>query len=230
MKGTKKEIVFSLLRVLPLLLCIVLFIVYLLSDREITAEMIINYAPTNLWLAAIFLWLLYAVKSLSIVFPLIILNIAGGFLFPPVIAVFVNMVGILIELMIPYGVGRISRRESAGKLIKKYPKLEEIISQQKGSALFLSFFLRIISCLPGDAVSMYLGATQMPFFKYLLGSFLGTVPGIISATLIGSSITDPTSPMFWISVVLTVVISAASFLVYFFWRRKKKRQEGGADA
>lgn len=221
---------FSLLRALPLLLCIILITAYLLFDGEITVEAIIHYAPANLWLAAGFLWLLYAVKSLSIIFPRIILNIAGGFLFPPLIAVFVNMTGILIELTIPYGLGRISRKASAEKLIKKYPAIKDIVARQKGNALFISFFLRTISCLPGDVVSMYLGATKMPFAKYLIGSFLGTIPGMIAATLIGSSITDPTSPLFWISVTLMAAISAASFLIYYLWRQKKKLQEGGTNA
>lgn len=225
MKRSAKDKFFALLRVVPLLLCIVLLAAYLLTEQDVTAQSILDYAPANPWLAAVFLLLLYAVKSLSVVFPLIVLNIAGGFLFPPVTAVLVNTLGVLIELTLPYWVGRVSRTNLAGKLMKKYPKLAEAVSFQQGNALFLSFFLRIISCLPGDAVSMYLGAVRLPFAKYLLGSFLGTFPGIITATLIGTSITDPSSPMFWISVLLTIAISVISFLIYFFWIRKKKQEK-----
>ena len=62
--------------------------------------------------------------------------------------------------------------------------------------LFMSFFLRVISCLPGDTISMYFGASKMPFWTCLLGSFLGTLPGMVASTLLGMSITDPSSPMF----------------------------------
>ena len=156
---------------------------------------------------------------------MLVLTITGGFLFPPAAAILVNSLGVLIALALPYWVGRVSGADLAEKLVKKYPKLAEVVSFQQGNALFLSFFLRVISCLPGDAVSMYLGAGKLPFPKYLLGSFLGTFPDIIAATLIGNSITDPSSPAFWASVLLTIAISAASFLLYFFWRKKKKRQE-----
>ncbi len=224
-KRPAKDILFTLLRIVPLLFCIALFVAYLLTEQDITAQSITDYAPANPWLAAAFLLLLYAVKSLSIVFPLIVLNIAGGFLFPPATAILVNVLGVLIELTIPYWVGRGSRRSTAGRLTRKYPKLLDAVSFQQGNALFLSFFLRIISCLPGDAVSMYLGAIRLPFSKYLLGSFLGTLPGTITATLIGTSVDDPSSPIFWISVVLTVTIAAVSFLAYFFVKRKKKQEK-----
>lgn len=115
------------------------FAAYLLTEQDVTAQSILDYAPANPWLAATFLLLLYAVKSLSVVFPLIVLNIAGGFLFQPLTAILVNTLGVLIELTIPYWVGRVSRTDSAGKLMKKYPKLAETVSFQHGNALFLSF-------------------------------------------------------------------------------------------
>ncbi|MCD8187982.1 MAG: hypothetical protein LUD57_05105 [Ruminococcus sp.] len=47
------------------------------------------------------------------------------------------------------------------------------------------------------------------------------LPGIITATLLGTSITNPTSPMFWISISLTVGLSVSSALIYYIWRKKK---------
>lgn len=213
------------LRLLPFLLCIAFVLIYLFSGRDVSVEAILHYAPENKWLAAAFLLIIYGIKSLSIFFPIIILHIVGGFLFPPLEAIVVNTLGVIVELTIPYWVGRVSGESSAAKLLEKYPRLAEAVAYQNGNAFFLSFFLRVISCLPGDAVSMHLGAIKIPFTKYLLGSLLGIFPGIITSTLIGTSITDPTSPMFWGSIILTVAISVLSFLFYFFWRRRKKKTE-----
>ena len=147
-------------------------------------------------------------------------NIAGGFLFPTVIAVIVNTLGTMVELTIPYWVGRISGTAYVDRLMEKHPKIADVISKLDRKSFTMSFFLRIISCLPGDAVSMYLGVTKLPFKSYLAGSFLGTLPGILTATLLGTSVTDPTSPMFWISLSLTVGISVFSFLFYVIWQKK----------
>ena len=215
----------TVLRLLPFLLCIAFILIYLFSGRDVSVEAILHYAPENKWLAAVFLLAIYGIKSLSVFSPIIVLHIAGGFLFPPLEAILVNSVGVIIELTIPYWVGRVSGESSATKLLKKYPRLAEAVAYQSGNAFFLSFFLRVISFLPGDAVSMHLGAIKIPFTKYLFGSLLGIFPGIITSTLIGTSITDPASPMFWVSIILTVAISICSFWFYYFWRRSKKVPE-----
>ncbi|MDD3337594.1 MAG: VTT domain-containing protein [Lachnospiraceae bacterium] len=217
----------NLLRMIPLLLCLAFVVGYLIWGKDFSVETILSYAPKNPWLTAAFLLLMYAVKGMSVVFPIIILYMAGGFLFPPMIAVLVNALGVAVTLMVPYWISRVSRTDSAERLAAKYPKLEEIIAHQKGNTFFLSFFLRIISCLPGDAVSMYLGAIKIPFLKYFLGSMLGTVPRMIAETLMGTSITDPASPMFLISTGVTVLLAVLSVCGYAIYKRRmKKKREG----
>lgn len=217
-----KEIGLSVLRFAPLIICAVFMGFYLFSGKEFTAEDLLNFAPENPINAAIFLVALYAFKSLTVFFPIAVLNVLGGFLFEPVHALIINSIGVLIELTIPYWVGRASGVGFADKLMNKHPKLASVVNEITGDSFFVSFFLRVISCLPGDAVSMYFGAKKLPFWSCLLGSFLGTLPGMISTTLLGTRITDPQSPMFWISIGLTVVISLISVLLYYIWRKKKE--------
>ena len=223
MKNKAKNILLTTLRVAPLAVCLVFMCVYLFSGEEITAESLQSYAPEKSLYAALFLITLYALKSLTIVFPIIVLNVLGGFLFEPIPALIINSIGVIVVLTIPYWIGRVSGTGFAAKLKEKYPKLGEIISEESDHSFFMSFFLRIISCLPGDVVSMYFGASKVPFWTCLLGGFIGTLPGVVTSTLIGTNITDPTSPMFWVSIGLTVGISVISFLIYFFWRRTKKK-------
>lgn len=217
-----KNIVLILIRTLPILVCLVFMFLYLFSKQDITAESLLNIAPKQPLFAALFLVLLYALKSLTIFFPVVILNILGGFLFSPTYAIIVNAAGVIVELTVPYLIGKTSGSGIAEKLRKKYPKLAELISNS-GSDFFRAFFLRVISCLPGDAISMYFGAIKMPYLTCLTGSFLGTLPGMISATILGMNITNPSSPMFWMSIGLNVVISAMSFLFYFLWKKHKNK-------
>ena len=224
MKNKIKKILLTVLRFAPLIICAVCMCIYLFSGEEITAESLLNFAPEEPLYAALFLVLLYAFKSLTVFFPIIVLKVLGGFLFEPHHALIVNTVGVLVELAIPYWIGRASGAGFADRLCKKHPKLAEIIGEGSNNNFFMSFFLRVISCLPGDAVSMYFGARKVPFWTCLLASFLGTFPGMVAATLLGMNITDPSSPMFWVSIGLTVGISVISFLVYFLWRRAKKKE------
>lgn len=224
MKNQLKSILLTILRYAPLIVCAVFMCLYLFSGEDVTPESLLNFAPEDPLLAALFLILLYAFKSLTIFFPIIILNVLGGFMFEPFHALIVNSVGLLVELTVPYLIAKYSGSNISERMINKHPKLAEIVDAQGENSFFMTFFLRVISCLPGDAVSMYLGTTGIPLEKYLLASYLGSLPGMVAATLLGMSITDPTSPMFWVSIGLTVGISIISFLVYFIWRKTRKRK------
>lgn len=208
----------SLLKYLPLILCIILIVCYLGFSEDITVQTILDYTPDNLLAAACILLLFYALKSITIVFPIIILEVAVGHLFAPIPAIIVNTLGVLIGYIVAYYIGYFSGSDAVDKLVKKYPVLENIIRTQSENSFFTCFFLRTLCILPGDAVSICLGAVKSPFRMYLISSILGSLPSTILATLFGSSITEPTSPMFWISIVLMALYSVIFLLIY---RRKK---------
>ena len=136
---------------------------------------------------------------MSFVFPIAVLQIATGHLFQTPVALLINFLGRAITLTIPYWAGRFSGADMVESLIRKYPKLEEICSRQGQNPLFISFLLRTFIFLPGDAVSLYLGATKIPFPHYLAGGVLGTTLGVVLSTILGSSIKEPGSPAFILS-------------------------------
>lgn len=219
-KEVKTRSAWKIYKVVIPVLILLAVIIYFLVNPDISVQTVLSYTPENPILAAIVLFLLYAVKSVTVVFPLIVLEITAGHLFPTGIALLVNLAGLTILMTIPYEAGRFSGMDAVNSLIQKYPKLGSILSQQQRNSFFLSFLLRVIGCLPGDIVTMYLGATETPYYQNLIGGVLGLLPRMILATILGSSIQDPASPMFWISGGLTVVLSAASIGGYYLYRRK----------
>jgi len=187
--------------------------------KNITPELLLEFAPENLFLAALFIILLYAFKSLTVFFPLMVISIAGGYIFPPAIALFVNSIGILVELSITYIMGRFSGNCLRNKLYERYPKVIELLKMVDIDSTFTFFFLRVISCLPGDIVGRHLGSRKVAFKKFIIGSYLGSLPSLVCATLLGNNINDPNSPMFWVSLSCTVCIAAISLVVYLFWQK-----------
>ena len=130
-------------------------------------------------------------------------------------------------LTVPYWVGLALGLRQVIKLTRKYHRIHAIVAKQQGHSFFLCFFLRAVSCLPGDIVTLYLGATRTPFWLNLLGGTLGILPGMVLATLMGSSIQDPSSPAFWLSAALSVGLAASSALLYaVYW---KHHREDGDD-
>lgn len=207
-----------------LAICLLLVVGYLITNRDISVDTLLAFTPKDPIKAVVIILSLYALKSATVFFPLIILEIAVGHLFSPWAAFGINFAGMLIILTIPYLIGKIAGIETIQKLVQKYPRFGEIIGKQQDNALFLCFFLRIISCLPGDVVTMYLGATQTPFGQNLFAGVLGVLPGMILATFMGSSIQDPTSPAFWLSAILMVTLATLSALLYYAYRRKIQKK------
>lgn len=222
MEPHKNKKILTFLKSLPLIACAVFIILFLLSGKEITVQTVLNYTPGSPFAAAMVILLLYALKSVSFVFPIAVLQIATGHLFQTPVALFINFMGRAITLTIPYWVGRFSGSDMVDRLLKKYPKLEQACSKQGENPIFISFLLRTFCFLPGDAVSLYLGAVKIPFPYYLAGGIMGTTLGVVLSTLLGSSIKKPGSPAFILSASLMALVAIISTVLYVHSNHRKE--------
>lgn len=208
-------------RILPLLCMAAAVTWVLLSGRSVTVDDILNYTPSQPVLAALFLWLAFALKSLSLVFPVVLLFAVSGQLFPLPLALAVNTVGIAITLTIPYLLGRASELDFTDKLIRRYPRLLELRRIRENSGFFLSFISRAIGILACDVVSMYFGSTRLSYPAYIAGAVLGFMPDLICATILGQQIEEFDSPGFWITLAVNILACVSSFFFYRWYKRKK---------
>lgn len=225
MKPRKNKRSITFLKALPLIACIIFIVLFLASGNDITVQTILDYTPKSPFAAAIVILLLYALKSVSFVFPIAVLQIATGHLFQTPAALLINFLGRAVTLSIPYWVGRFSGSGLINNLQGKYPKLKEICNKQGQNPVFISFLLRTFCLLPGDAVSLYLGATRIPYPYYITGGVLGTTLGVVLATILGTSITEPSSPAFWLSASMMALMAIISVIFYLRNSKKKAHKE-----
>jgi uncharacterized membrane protein YdjX (TVP38/TMEM64 family) len=188
---------------------------------KVSVEDIINYVPKNYCLAAITIICLFMIKSLSIVLPLMVLYISSGIIFSPKWGVLVNLVGLFVSLSLPYFIGKFCGKGLIEKLLIKYKNIEKLESLKTKNECFFSYILRMIGILPSDIVSMSLGAMNINYIKYIFGSIVGLLPRMIATTFLGGSITEPTSPIFILSCIMTVIITLLSFLIHHIFVKKK---------
>ncbi len=215
-----KHILKFILRLLPFIIVAGLAAAILFSEEKPSVEGVIKYLPENIILSCVILLVMYTIKGMSIVFPILVLQIAAGIILPLWLALIINILGTALSYTVPFFVGRLSGAESAEKMIKKYPKIRDAVDFQRSSDWFISFILRAVSCLPADIVSMYLGSIGISFFPYLTASVIGTLPGLIPATFVGMNFMNPMSPEFIISVIITLVTSLASVIIYYMVRKR----------
>ena len=205
----------------PLIMILIMAAVYVLYLRDLSIEQLLEYTPSEPVAAAAVILLMYALKSMSYFFPMFLIAAAAGIILPLYAAIPINLIGIIIMASVPYWVGRFAEQETVDKLANKYPKVHDVREFGSNHQLFGAFFLRIVSCLPYDIVSLTMGSFGFSFRKYIVGSFLGTAPGIILTTIMGSAITEPFSPEFIICVFIEIIIAVSSAVAYRKYNKSK---------
>ena len=218
-----------LLRIAPLALCVGLVGAYIIWGRDLSVDQLLAWTPQNPLLAILVLLGMYALKALSLVFPILILHVVGGSLFPTWAALLIYLAGTALAMAVPYWEGRLSGGAAVERFMKKHPKVKRAVDLQRGSDLFLCFVLRVVNCLALDVVSLYLGSLRVPFGRYLLGSLLGMLPCTVAATLVGTTMTDPSSPAFRICLTITIILAVASTAGYIFYVNRKLRQDSASQ-
>lgn len=191
---------------------------------KITPEDIFNYVPDNYILAALTIVGMYLVKSLSVVLPLMALYISSGMIFSPLWGIVVNLAGMFVSLSIPYLLGRFCGKDLLDRLSVRYKNIEKLKTMKTKNQWFLPYILRMVGILPGDIVSMSLGAMSINYKKYILGSIVGLLPRMVAATCFGSTLTEPTSPVFILSCVITITLTGGSLLLHKRFIEKENKR------
>lgn len=217
----KTSSISRLFRLIPALITVALVLLCIWFASRLSLEQLISYTPSHLLLAAMGLILLFAVKSLSVIFPLSALYIISTFWFGPWLAILINYLGLCVCVMLPYAIGRMFGSGAVDQLVEKYPKLSQL--QQKGisNQVMLSYLLRIVSVLPGDLCSLFLGSCSVEYKRYLLGSLLGLSPvmilNVLFANLFKDSVSDgflsALTPKSLAAIVILIGISVVSSIL-----------------
>ena len=194
-------------------------LLYLHKQHHITMEEILSWQPENLFLAALAIECFFAVKSASVFIPLMIPQLLAGHLYSRDMALLINLLGLVIVMSVPYWIGKGLGSAKMEQLLQKYPKIQGILKAQDDNQMAFSFMLRACCVPPADMVTMYLGATGMPYLTNVIGGTLGSFPGMVLTTFLGANIRNPESPAFWKALALNVAWIILSGLGFYLYKR-----------
>lgn len=207
-KGKKRWV-----KIIPILAMIICIAAFLLVGRSLTQQDLVGWLPQNRVLATLVIIALYAVKSLTVFFPLLTLYLLSGVIFPLPIAILVNVLGLAACDTLPYLIGKSLGNEFLKRIRAKYPKLEALETLHRKGAFPFAALARSAGMLPGDIVSVYFGCVHLNYPAYLAGSILGLAPTMATATIFGSQIGNPDTPGLWFAAITGGAIAVLSFLV-----------------
>ncbi|MBQ9458383.1 MAG: TVP38/TMEM64 family protein [Oscillospiraceae bacterium] len=176
--------------------------------KDFTLDAVLSYTPDSPLLAASVLMLLFALKSLTVVFYSGVLYTASGLLFPLPAAILVNFCGTLVMSMISYLLARSLGAGQADELREKHPKLKQFETMRARNNFAFVVVLRCINIVNYDVGSMYCGAVRMPLVPFLSGSLLGKLTDVVMLSVMGASLESRNPVPFLIALVIDLSIAS----------------------
>ena len=192
----------------------------LLHRDEITLETVLNYTPDKPFLASLVMLGLFALKSISLVIYSGLLYAASGIVFPLPLAILVNILGTIVMVAVHYVPAHRIGAARAGELYEKYPRLKSIKEFRGENDLAFAVLLRAVKVVNFDVGSMYMGAAGFHILPCLIGSVLGMFSEIVLFPIMGMSLGDKRTFLFWTTLVVDLLIA----LVMLLWAKKAKPQ------
>ncbi len=126
----------------------------------------------------------YTVATI-LVLPSTPLNLTGGAIFGPWLGTLWTSMAAVIAAVVAFAFTRTVGREAiARKLAGRWQSMD---AEMRQGGLFYMFAIRLLPIIPYGLVNFAAGLTSIRFRDYLLGTILGTVPGILPFVLLGSS-------------------------------------------
>ena len=127
---------------------------------------------------------IYTVATV-LVLPSTVLNLAGGALFGPWLGSLWTTVGALVAAIVAFGFTRTIGRELVEKRLAGC--WQTIDTEISNGGLFYIFSIRLLPVIPYGLVNFAAGLTSISWRDYVIGTALGTLPGVLPFVLLGSS-------------------------------------------
>ncbi len=182
------------------------------NQDDLSAQALASYQHEQPFVSFLVMLGLYLLKSVDFLIHSGILYAAVGIMFPLPIALLLNLVGIIITVTPAYFMGRIWGPAVIDTLYEKYPRLRIFTQGTEGGSFMVAFLLRTVG-LPIQIGSVYMGAANYSFGRFLSGSVFGLLPIMVPYTVMGESAVKPGSPAFVIALTIEILTVIASLVV-----------------
>lgn len=200
-------------RTLIISLWVMVMIVALCLHDMISLSAILSYTPSDPYLAAVVMLLMFALKTLSVFFYSGVLFLANGTLFSLPVAIMMNIAGALVMIFEGYFFGNKLAGAQLQDIEGTYPKLRGLVRLKNERPFLFVLLLRFLKIMSFDIGSMYLGAARVKLPQYVAGSLLGLMPDVILYAMIGRGLGDLNMSRTAIAAIAYVGLSVASLVV-----------------
>lgn len=225
MENRKKETVGIILRAVVAMIMFVIAIVNYdkLSGLDVQA-LLSQFDKTGVIVAVVLA--LYFIKGLIFVLPASVIYVAVGVILDTWLAIGVNVLGIIIEILAAYFLGRFLGKDYVHRLLSKKEAGRKILATNFQDKKWLIFVTRLLPVFPIDFLSLFFGATRSNGVMHFILSVAGLAPRVILFTIIGDNLFRwiPMDKLIFI-IICCIPVGVAIYLIKKLILDKKKKKE-----
>lgn len=175
-----------------------------------------DYIQTYRNFAILIFLFLSTIRSVFLL-PAGVFAIISGLTFGNILGTLLTCIGITLSGALSYLISKYFARDIILNFInKRFGKINDIFKKE---GLFYIATLRLIPIFPFDAISFAAGLVNISFYDFVLGTFIGSLPGAFIYTFLGNSLMDISSPKFRLAILLVIITSIVP-IVYKYILKK----------
>ncbi|EYE88489.1 hypothetical protein Q428_07855 [Fervidicella metallireducens AeB] len=188
---------------------IIIVFYFRLYDLKNVKRLVSSYGK-----AAPFIFLILCTIRPILLLPIGLFSVLGGILFGTILGTVYTVVGGTIGSIIAYYMARYWGRDWIEGLLNG--KIKKIDKKCEEKGFIVTFLMRVIPILPCDVVSYICGLSNIKIWEYIVGTFLGIIPGTFVYSYFGSSLDNIYSKQFILSVLFLILLSILPFIIKKF--------------
>ena len=186
------------------------------------APAIINWINTLGILGPVFFLLLYCLATIFFL-PTMVLTLAGGALFGPVLGTLFNLLGASIGAACAFCISRYLVFDWLAS--KKNIRINKLIAGVEGRGWQFVALLRLVPVIPFNLVNYGLGVTRIKFSHYLMATVIFLIPAEIFFTYCGHAgmnmLTNPHAPDKLTGLILLFCLGILLLMSVLIKRRRR---------
>ncbi len=203
--------------------CVVGFLIFLAFNKDFTIADFLELTRGYPIITSIAVIIAFIIKGFVVFVPYAVIAITTMALMDFPVALITVIVGTLVNISVPYWVGRLTKDDWLQTILDKFPKARTYY-EMTDNLFLLSFTLRAMN-LSNEALGLLFGSAGLKYIPYLIANLVAIMPSMISYIILGKDMNlleSMRSPIFWGAIVVDCIMVAVMTL---YFKRKKKKQE-----
>lgn len=219
MKINKKKVI-QYIPITFMGICIVVFLIFLALNEDFSIGDFLELTRDNPAITSVAIILAFFIKGLVVFMPYAVIAISAMAMLDFPVALVTVIIGTIVNLSVPYWMGRFTKDDWIQKILDKVPKARKYY-EMTDNLFLLSFTLRAMN-LSNECLGLLFGSAGLKYIPYMIANLIAIAPSAISYIILGKDmnlIESLQEPIFWAAIVVDCIMVAV-MTVYFKIKNK----------